>query len=158
MTSLDLQLAKQNVLQACQKGDHGACTIRTQFCDKLGGSNEPVTPVGAEIPHIFGYTYYDNVVGITIFGPIAKGDDATFKRVALSYLHSGSLIGRVSIFSLGGEMDAATAIGEQIRTLQAETEAPGLEGNLRTCPLLDVEGRTFDRREARTDALQSRNQ
>jgi hypothetical protein len=132
----DIQTAKQEALQSCQKGIQAACTIRTEFCDKSGGSNEPVAPaVGAQIPHIFGYTSYDNVVGITIVGPIASGDDATFKRTALSYLHSGNLIGRVSIFSNGGDVNAATAIGEQIRILQAETEAPGLEGNLRTCPL-----------------------
>jgi hypothetical protein len=131
----DIQVAKQEALQSCQKGIQAACTIRTAFCDKSGGSNESVTPVAAQIPHIFGYTYYDNVVGITIFGTIVSGDDATFKRTALSYLHSGNLIGHVSIFSNGGDVNAATAIGEQIRTLQAETEAPGLEGNLRTCPL-----------------------
>ena len=135
MTSLDLPLAKKNVLQACQNGVQGSCTIRAEFCDKLGGSNEPMTPVGAQIPHIFGYAYFDNVVGITILGEIESGDDAIFKRTVLSYLHGGNLVGRVSIYSNGGDVGAATAIGEQIRTLQAETEAPGLEGNIRTCPL-----------------------
>ena len=37
----DIQLAKQEALQSCQKNSQGPCTIRAEFCDKLGAAPAP---------------------------------------------------------------------------------------------------------------------
>src|SRR5262249_17401643 len=66
---------------------------------------------------IFGYTMYDNVVGITFLGPVETGDADLFKRSVLSYLRTGRIVGNVNIYSQGGSTDEAMKIGEQIRLL-----------------------------------------
>ncbi len=92
-------------------------------------------PVGTAIDKILVYPYYDNVVGMTIFGEILPGDDALFRSKVLSSLRAGKLIGVVRIVSPGGNMRAAFNIGRQIRVLQAETHAPRARGTTRICRL-----------------------
>src|ERR1700730_12483131 len=61
---------------------------------------------------------------VNMWGPIESGDDQKFRSLVLPYVNAGYLIYKVNIYSGGGSVDAAMAIGDQIRTLQARTVAP----------------------------------
>jgi hypothetical protein len=108
-------------------------------CQSTAQPSAPPSPNGVQRPpqrdKIFGYPMYDNVVGITFFGPVEAGDEELFKKTILSYLGRGRIVGNVGIFSQGGNVDAAIKIGEQIRLLRARTDVPSLRGTTRICQL-----------------------
>jgi hypothetical protein len=66
----------------------------------------------------------EKLIYLHMWGPIVQGDDDKFKSTILPYLRNGYLLFEVHIFSGGGDVAAAMRIGDQIRTLQAMTNAP----------------------------------
>jgi hypothetical protein len=128
----DYRAAEARALERCRQHT-ASCTIKASVCD---GRALPVAAApGAAIPKILVYPLYDNVVGITIFGPILIGDDNLFKAQVLANLRDGKLVSLVRIFSPGGSTDASINMGRQIRTLQAETESPFVKDSGRSCPV-----------------------
>lgn len=129
--------ARNAALEICTKHNGSSCKLEYSACNVLSPAatkpSSPNTPAGAKIPKVLAFSLYDNVVGITIFGPIVSGDDALFRSLALANLRAGKLIGAVRIFSPGGQVEPATNIGAQIRLLQAETAVPLFNGSKRTC-------------------------
>src|SRR5476649_695672 len=59
-----------------------------------------------------------------LWGVIEYGDDQKFRQLVTPYLQKGYILYKVNIFSGGGNVHAAMAIGDQIRTLQTRTIAP----------------------------------
>ena len=68
---------------------------------------------------------------LTLRGPIERGDDLKFRDLVLPHLRKNIFIFQVSIFSPGGDVAAAMALGEQIRTLQTRTVSPYYEAVIR---------------------------
>jgi len=66
----------------------------------------------------------EKLLYVNMWGKIEKGDDETFKALVLPHIRSGHVLFKVNVFSSGGNVEAAMGIGNQIRTLQAITEAP----------------------------------
>lgn len=128
----DFRVAEQQAQESCQKQGK-PCAKRPAFCD--GAGRPKPLAAGVSVPRIFSYPLYDNVVGITIFGDIVVNDENLFKAQVLAALRAGKLVSLVRIYSRGGSTDAGIRIGEQIRLLQAETQAPLVEGAVRLCPL-----------------------
>jgi hypothetical protein len=131
-TDHDYRAAEARALERCRHYNAN-CTIKVSVCD--GGARPAAAAPGATIPKVLIYPLYDNVVGVTIFGPIVLGDDALFKTQVLSSLRAGKLVSLIRIFSPGGSTDASINIGRQIRTLQAETESPFVKDGVRSCPV-----------------------
>jgi len=71
--------------------------------------------------------WYKSQFNIIILGPIVGGDDEKFKRLVLSWLGRGLWLGQVMVYSEGGDVAAATAIGRQIRLLKSSTHAPNVD-------------------------------
>jgi hypothetical protein len=61
---------------------------------------------------------------VNLWDHVDAGDDRKFRALILPYLQAGYVIFQVNIFSPGGDSDAAMGIGEQIRTLNAQTQGP----------------------------------
>jgi hypothetical protein len=59
-----------------------------------------------------------------LWGAIVPGDGEKFKSLVLPYIKRGYLLFNVRVFTGGGDVGAAMAIGDQVRTLQAMTTAP----------------------------------
>jgi hypothetical protein len=74
-----MQEARNGALDSCAKNNGSSCKVEDSTCNvpesTVARTFSPVTPVGANIPKVFAYPQYDNVAGITIFGPIAAGDE-----------------------------------------------------------------------------------
>jgi hypothetical protein len=68
--------------------------------------------------------YYGNRYHVIMTGPIVHGDDVTFRDIVMRQLAARRLITGMRIYSPGGDVDAALAIGSIIRTLHASTFAP----------------------------------
>jgi hypothetical protein len=66
----------------------------------------------------------DRLAYVNLWGRIVKGDDKSFRALVLPYVRAGYLIYQVNIFSRGGNVQAAMRIADQIRTLNARTQAP----------------------------------
>lgn len=66
----------------------------------------------------------EKLVYVNMWGKVEQGDDAKFKALVLPLVRTGHLIFKVNVFTTGGHVQAAMRIGDQIRTLQAITEAP----------------------------------
>jgi hypothetical protein len=64
------------------------------------------------------------VYEITLWGEINGFDGIRFEDFVLEQLRAGRLIGNVNIYSQGGDVDSAMRIGEEIRLLDASTQAP----------------------------------
>jgi hypothetical protein len=129
---LDYRAAEARALERCRHYSAN-CTIKASVCD--GRARPPAAAAGVTIPKILAYPLYDNVIGITIFGPIVLGDDNLFKTQVLNSLRDGKLVSLIRIFSPGGSTDASINIGKQIRTLRAETEGPFVKDGVRSCPI-----------------------
>jgi hypothetical protein len=61
---------------------------------------------------------------VNMWGEIISGDDEKFRQMILPVLREGFAVYQVNIFSIGGNVGAAAALGRQIRTLQTRTTAP----------------------------------
>lgn len=62
---------------------------------------------------------------VMVVGSIEPGDDERFRSEAVRALKSGcGSVGQVYIYSPGGDVEAATGIGEQLRLLEAQTWGP----------------------------------
>jgi hypothetical protein len=59
-----------------------------------------------------------------LWGTIVPGDGEKFRSLVLPYIKQGYLLFEVRVFTGGGDVGAAMSIGDQVRTLQAMTEAP----------------------------------
>jgi hypothetical protein len=68
---------------------------------------------------------------VTLIGPIERGDDSKFRELVLPQLRRNVLIFEISVFSSGGDVATAMALGEQIRTLQTRTISPYYEAVIR---------------------------
>ena len=94
---------------------------------------------GRMFEKIFSFPMYDNVYGITILGRLPKDEKTSddFKKVALTALNDGKLIGSVFLYSPGGNTYEARKIAEQIRVLRAQTWTPFLatDDKTRICQL-----------------------
>jgi len=71
----------------------------------------------------------EKLIYLDVWGPIIGGDDQKFKATVMPYLQRGYVLFQVSIFTIGGDVDTAEAIGDQIRMLQARTVAPKVFAN-----------------------------
>lgn len=63
---------------------------------------------------------------LQIIGPIEDGDDVKFRALLVDAINRGEQIARVSVYSSGGQPDAAMMIGRYIRGLHLATVAPQL--------------------------------
>jgi hypothetical protein len=61
---------------------------------------------------------------VNLWGKIESGDNQKFRELIMPYLKSGYPIFKVNIFSVGGDVQAAMGIADQIKTLQTRTVAP----------------------------------
>ena len=68
---------------------------------------------------------------VHLWGPIEPGDDVKFRELMLQHVRKGTPIFSVNVFSVGGNVPAAMAIGDQIRTLQTRTTGPYMEAKIR---------------------------
>lgn len=68
--------------------------------------------------------WFGRRVHITLEGKIEPGDDEAFKREVLAQIRSGHLVSALQLNTPGGNVPAATSIGEQVRLLQLQTIAP----------------------------------
>ncbi len=66
----------------------------------------------------------DGAVYMNLWGTIEHGDDQEFRAVLLPYIRSGKILFKVNIFSVGGDVQAAMGIGDQIRTARGITTGP----------------------------------
>jgi hypothetical protein len=66
----------------------------------------------------------EKVAYLNMWGKIEPEDGVKFREIATGLARQGLLIYRVNIFSNGGSVAAAKSIGDQIRTLNAITQAP----------------------------------
>lgn len=77
---------------------------------------------------------------VNLWGRIVKGDDKNFRALVLPYVQAGYLIYQVNIFSRGGNVQAAMRIADQIRILNARTQAPtNVQGRIE-CHFAEREG------------------
>lgn len=111
----------------------------------------PINSNSRNFDKIFSFPMYDNVVGITFLGGLPKDEKTSedFKKVVVSNLRNGKLVGSVFTFSPGGNLYEAQQIGRQIRTLRARTWAPWIatDGKTRICqlnPKITDEGQMVD--------------
>jgi hypothetical protein len=72
---------------------------------------------------------------IIITGKIEAGDEKSFRDVALSIFKQGNVISAVSLYSPGGNVRAAMAIGKEIRETAAETVGPWVFKGKRVCSI-----------------------
>jgi hypothetical protein len=72
---------------------------------------------------------------VIITGKIEAGDEKSFRDVALSIFKQGNVISAVSLYSAGGNVRAAMAIGKEIREMAAETVGPWVFKGKRVCPI-----------------------
>ena len=61
---------------------------------------------------------------VNLWGEVGTQDEQRFRTLVTPYVRAGYLLYRVTISSLGGSVEAAMDIGEQIRTLRSEVRAP----------------------------------
>lgn len=73
----------------------------------------------------------ENLAYVHLRGPIEAGDEIKFREIMLQHVRKGTTIFSVNIFSVGGNVAAAMAIGDQIRTLQTRTTGPYMEAKIR---------------------------
>lgn len=66
----------------------------------------------------------DHLIYVNLWGKIEEGDDVRFRRMITPLLQSDYALFRVSISSLGGDVEAAMGIARQIRVLRAHTRGP----------------------------------
>lgn len=83
---------------------------------------------------------------VNLWGRIIKGDDKNFRTLVLPYVQAGYLLYQVNIFSRGGNVQAAMRIADQIRTLNARTQAPtNVQGRVE-CHFAERDGTRFTER------------
>ena len=71
------------------------------------------------------YASSRNDCSLMILGPIKKGDEEKFRRIVVAALKTRcTWVYQVRVYSTGGDLQAAIRIGEQVRTLHANTWAP----------------------------------
>lgn len=73
--------------------------------------------------------WYGRRYHINLDGKIEPGDDEKFKREVLKHIRQGHLITALQLNTPGGNVPAATSIGEQARLLQLQTVAPFKDNN-----------------------------
>jgi hypothetical protein len=61
---------------------------------------------------------------VNLWGLIAESDHLRFRALITPYLKEGYILYRVTISSVGGAMNAAIDMGQQIRALRAQVRAP----------------------------------
>src|SRR5581483_9076836 len=61
---------------------------------------------------------------VFLWGTIENGDDEKFRQLIVPLVREGNLIWEVSVFTVGGNVQAAIGIGNQIRTPNSRTIAP----------------------------------
>lgn len=66
----------------------------------------------------------DGAVYMNLWGTIEHGDDNKFRSILLPYIKAGDILFKVNIFSVGGDVQAAMGIGDQIRTARGMTIGP----------------------------------
>src|SRR5262249_38313697 len=68
--------------------------------------------------------FWKNDFYVAIIGEITGGDEELFRKQVTAALKEGHTVGRVRIYSPGGDLPTALDIGRQIRLLRASTEGP----------------------------------
>ena len=84
-------------------------------------------PVGSAQPRLAMHAITDRdqkLLYVNLWGPIDEADGRRFRALVTPYLQSGYVLYRVTISSLGGSVEAAMDIGNQIRTLRGQVRAP----------------------------------
>jgi hypothetical protein len=66
----------------------------------------------------------DRLIYVNLWGKIEENDDARFRRMITPLLQSDYVLFRVTISSVGGDVEAAMGIARQIRVLRAHTRGP----------------------------------
>lgn len=67
---------------------------------------------------------YVNKCEIIIVGLIESGDEEKFRALVVRRLKQNACVGLIKVYSPGGDLDVAIAIGRQVRALHARTQAP----------------------------------
>lgn len=87
---------------------------------------------------------------VNLWGRIEEGDDVRFRRIITPLLQSEYALFRVTISSVGGDVEAAMGIARQIRVLRAHTRGPFISASGRPeCVFSQTSG--FDRRATPDD-------
>jgi hypothetical protein len=66
----------------------------------------------------------DKFVYMNLWGKIEHGDDQKFRSILLPLIRAGDILFKVNLFTIGGDVQAAMGIGDQIRTAKGMTVAP----------------------------------